>query len=141
MIDLRSQLTPVNYDFWQGTSEVEKRVQSKFRTSVRSKFAPFTTDKQEKRISSIFRHAFGDEYKLVSSSSSQEMDHTLLQVINSVAYTEARQAYWGDSSIIGARPAGFIFDHQHAFIVLNKDLVSYDSGDISSSILRSWDIW
>ncbi|EFP96352.1 hypothetical protein VIBC2010_12324 [Vibrio caribbeanicus ATCC BAA-2122] len=131
LIDLRSQLTPVGYDFWQGTTEVEKRVQSKFRSSVRSKIAPFKTHKQEKRISSIFRHAFGDEYDHVSSSSSQDMNHALLQVINNVAYAEERQAYWADSSIIGARPAGLIFDYQHAFIVLNKDLVSYDSGDIA----------
>ncbi|CAK2108501.1 conserved hypothetical protein [Vibrio crassostreae] len=154
IIDLRSQSERIEYDFWRGGSNEEINAQRKF-TPDDFRYARFLenplaynqaslTDIEyasggsqfESRLASIFNHTFGLGYQNVvkenpkySSWTRSQVNEELYKVLSDPAYYEVRQPYWVDSSVIGSRPAGLIFNDEHAFIVLNRKLVSRDSPD------------
>ncbi|MFC5080995.1 hypothetical protein VTH8203_01581 [Vibrio thalassae] len=155
LIDLQSKLDRIEYDFWSGSSEQEITAQNKF-TPDDFNYTDFISDplsydpsslidieyasggaKFENRLSSIFTHAFGKAYKEIfklSNSNSglwkmSDVNEELYNVIANPAYYDQRIPYWVDSSIIGHRPAGFIYNDKFSFIVINRDLVDLNSDD------------
>ncbi|MGR5390926.1 MULTISPECIES: beta-prism lectin domain-containing protein [Vibrio] len=154
LVDWRSQVQRINYDFWQGDSEQEINVQQKF-TPQNSNFASFlgaptVFDSNSlteieyasggslfaTKLANIFNHSFGTGYEDVARSNPaytswtrDQVTNELYKVIADPAYYQQRQPYWVDSTAIGKRPAGLVFTDQHAMIVMNSDLVSRDSAD------------
>ncbi|MGR5558883.1 hypothetical protein ACQKQC_21645 [Vibrio fortis] len=154
IIDLRSQSERIDYDFWRGSSNEEINAQRKL-TPDNFRYTQFLENplaynqaslidieyasggsQFESRLASIFNHTFGSGYQNVvkenpeySSWTRSQVNDELYKVLSDPAYYEARQPYWVEHSVIGSRPAGLIFNDKHAFIVLNRQLVSRDSPD------------
>jgi|GEM_PF-1049977 len=147
IVDLRARAERVEYDFWSGSSQPEISVQNKFRIassdeppkessldeiqSIYQNLLEQYIQKNEfdKKLTGIFSHAFGSKYKDVFDSGTENENQELLRVITDPAYYEQRMPHWVTSEVIGHRPAGFIYNEQHGFIVLNKQLVSVNSSD------------
>jgi len=154
IIDLRSQLDPIHYDFWEGSSVEEINVQNNL-TPENANFKQYISDplsynpsslidieyasggsKFENRLSSLFAHSFGKNYTDVIKLNAKYADWTSAKINNELykffsdpAYIEQRTPYWGDSRTMGQRPAGTIYNNEHAFIVLNSDFVTRGSAD------------
>ncbi|PNQ54131.1 hypothetical protein C1141_17510, partial [Vibrio agarivorans] len=135
LVDLRAQLSPIPYDFWQGDSEVESRAKKKFYLPPTSQ-SEIIINRYNNEVSALFRHAFGADYAKITQQNpkftawtSRKVNKALLEVLQDPIYQNARMPYWGDTQLLGARPAAMIFNEQHAMIVLNKDLVSLQSED------------
>ena len=91
----------------------------------------------EHAIESVFVHSFGKDYHRVVARNPAYADWDeaavnteLYKVLADPAYAEERKAYWVTSAVIGRRPAGLLYDSDHAAIVLNSDLVRSDE-DVS----------
>jgi len=82
-------------------------------------------------ISAIFAHSMGKDYAEVVKRnpkyrdwSETQVNFELYKVVADIAYYEPLLPRWVDSSVIGQRPAGLIYDNDHAVIVLNSDLLN-----------------
>ncbi|AUI88582.1 hypothetical protein BS333_19965 [Vibrio azureus] len=135
LVDLRAQLTPISYDFWQGDSVVESRAKEKFYLSPTARDAT-AINRYYNEVSALFRHAFGANYAQITkqnpkfaSWTDRKVNKALLEVLQNPIYNNVRTPYWGSTELMGARPAAMIFNEQHAMIVLNRDLVTLQSED------------
>ncbi|MGZ9897062.1 beta-prism lectin domain-containing protein [Shewanella gaetbuli] len=154
LVDFRSQMERIEYDFWNGSSEQEINVQNALTPTdfnyvnyIRNPLSYSPTsliDMEyasggsafENKLAAIFSHAFGQNYSQLmtqqaafSNWKQSQINFELYKVLTSPAYFESRIPYWVDSSMIGQRPAGFIYDDNHAFIVINRDLVAESDAD------------
>ena len=125
------------WDFWAGQKAMEKSAQKNLLPSdVRA--ASMITDPShydqnslssillaskastfENRLTGIFSHAFGKDYTKVFEKSDktknwtrEKINYELYQVIVNPEYLEQRKPHWVDTSVIGGRPAGLIFNNQ-----------------------------
>ena len=83
------------------------------------------------QVAAIFAHSMGRDYASVVKKSSKykllssfEVDQELYKVIADPAYQEQRIPHWVTSEVIGQRPAGLLYDDDHAVIVFNSDLLN-----------------
>ncbi len=151
IVDLRASLTSMNYDFWQGRSEKEIQVQTTFTPSNFKYLAYLTSSKYygsladieyssggkvfAAKLNAIFKHSFGYNHNNIIKKNKRnkwtlsELNKELYKVIADPVYYEQRLPYLVDSSVIGPRPAAFIYNNDHSFIAINKDLVDLRSDD------------
>ena len=149
VVDLRSRSIRYEYDPWLDSSEYARLFQDKF-TSINYEsnnnivwgLHNVEAFKEEvlfqQRLTAIFTHSFGKNYAEVVKHNPdnpaltlEDVNYRLYQVIKSAIYEEQRVPRWVNSSVIGQRPAGLIYDNDHAVIVLNADLVNPMEEDLS----------
>jgi hypothetical protein len=145
--DLKSQLARYEYDPWEDESMPASHFQDKF-TPADFNYLNYIDDSKvhdgslidieyesggaifNQRLTAIFTHSMGANYtKIVSHNtrysdwSERQINHELYKVLADPAYYSQRTPYWVNSDIIGQRPAGLIYDNDHAMIVFNTDLL------------------
>ncbi|MFJ4224219.1 hypothetical protein [Microbacterium sp. NPDC089695] len=91
----------------------------------------------ERGIEAVFAHAMGAGYADVAHQNptyagwdQRRVTRELIKVVTDKAYIQQIEPRWVTSSTLGDRPAGMIFDADHAVIVLNSDRVSADSPEL-----------
>ncbi len=148
VVDLRTRSIRYEYDPWLDSSEYARLFQDKFTssnygsTNIQWQVNNAEAFKEEalfqQRLTAIFTHSFGKNYaKVVKRNpdnhtlTHEQVNHRLYEVIKSAIYAEQRVPRWVNSSVIGQRPAGLIYDNDHAVIVLNADLVNPMEEDLS----------
>ena len=155
VVDLRSQSIRYEYDPWLDNSSAARRFKQKFTQSHNN--ARFMRDSERynggsvndietaafssilnHRVAKVVAHSFGEDYMDVVKRSAEfnalseyEINSELYKVIADPAYYEQRIPHWVDSSVIGQRPAGLIYDNDHAVIVFNADFLDPSTDDLS----------
>jgi len=154
IVDLRSQSVRYEYDPWLDNSSAARLFQKKFTLYNRNRsmreseaYQSGSMDDIESaafssvlnhRVAKVFAHSFGKDYIDVvkhnaefSSLNEYEINQELYKVIADPAYYEQRIPHWVDSAVIGQRPAGLLYDNDHAVIVFNADFLDPRTDDLS----------
>ncbi|MFD2177714.1 hypothetical protein [Veronia pacifica] len=154
IVDMREEIRPAEYDFWTGQREEEINAQTNLSPKDKdsAKFLgdslKFDNDSAvdielasggsefDSKLSAIFTHAFGKGYADIVKFSKDYKHYTQSQVNEELykfladpEYYEKRLPHFVDTSMIGRRPAGFVYTNEHGFIAINKDLLTLDSED------------
>lgn len=148
IVDLKAGSRAASFDPWTAGGEHARLFRNKFTprlpgmTAYLAQHRGFTGESMttielasggaafEHALEGIFSHSMGKDYHRVVDHSANyltwskaQVTAELYKVIAGPAYAEQRKAYWVTSAVIGQRPAGLLYDNDHALIVLNSDLI------------------